>query len=114
MVIKYGSADLVHPKVDFQAGELTEGRRLIITTRPYVKYPWSKVALVAEQCLDAVNLLERCGWRRKIYDEMWAFIWAGNVQIGYIWLMQEKTQPWMSGEGNATADAAAATAAAGS
>ncbi len=110
MVVKYGSADLVHPQEDFNAGELTEGRRLVITTRAYVKYPWSKVALVAEQCLDAVNLLERCGWRRGNYEEIWAFIWAGEVQIGYIWLMQEKVEPWVVEEGNVTAAAAAAAA----
>lgn len=111
LLIEGGGVDMLHPETDVSPGELIEGRDIIITTRPYLKYLWSKVVLNVQQCIDAVSLLERCGWLRGIYEEMWAFIWAGNVQIGYIWLMQEKMEPWMLGEGNVTAAAAAAAAA---
>ena len=103
IVIDAGHADVLHPKTDVNAGEIISGRDLVINTRPYLEYPLSKVVLTISQCVDALSLLEQCGWKLGNYEEMWAFVFVGNVQIGYIWLRQRKVEPWALGSGNETA-----------
>ncbi|KAL8919515.1 MAG: hypothetical protein Q9208_006707 [Pyrenodesmia sp. 3 TL-2023] len=100
IIIDSGHIDLLHPKTDVNAAELLFVRDLVITTRPYLKYPWSKVVLTIRQCIEALSLLERCGWRMQNYEEMWAFIYLGKVQVGYIWLRQKVLESDTFGDGN--------------
>lgn len=79
-------------------------RHISISARGLRKHWWSRSPFTIWQAAVAVNLLERCGYAEEIYEEMFAYVFVGKVQVGYIWLKQG-FKPDL-GQGNGTADTA--------
>ncbi|KAI4169498.1 MAG: hypothetical protein LQ343_005638 [Gyalolechia ehrenbergii] len=59
---------------------------IVITVRPYKKYMFSKNRFSFFRASDAEQLIGYCGLDSQVYKEMWAFVFHGPQQIGYIWL----------------------------
>ncbi len=76
-------------------------RHISISARGLRKHWWSRSPFTIWQAAVAVHLLELCGYAEEIYEEMFAFVFVGQVQVGYIWLKQGNTPEL--GQGNGTA-----------
>ncbi|KAL8941351.1 MAG: hypothetical protein Q9216_002290 [Gyalolechia sp. 2 TL-2023] len=61
-----------------------------LTVRPHKKYMFSKNRFSVFQASDAEQLIEYCGLQSQVYREMWAFVFRGPQQIGYIWLAESE------------------------
>ena len=55
----------------------------------------------------AIDLMESCGWARRMYKEMWTQVYVRGEMVGWMWLWRAMRRPGISlgdprGGGNAS------------
>lgn len=70
--------------------ELARDERYVIYALPASRQVWTQVdSFTVQQAVEVVGLLEWCGVARGYGEEMWAYVFVAEVQVGYVWMARD-------------------------
>ena len=95
---RHHSSELVGPAHNVVDPETWDKVRIMVTV--YLKFQsfsaFKFERFTTDQLRQALDLFELCGLQKGIYEEIWAYVFAGKKQIGYLIMHKDDFPDYMA------------------